>query len=416
MWDMMSRGSFNGPGGQHARYLIPPTQGEALGSQHNVRNKRVLNFLTDNDLLRLNRDGLRSRAWPSRTSPRVRPPRPAARSRACNIALDGAGDNEPPCYINGVPTRTATASRAPAARRSTASATTTRWRSCSRSARTPSTPGHGVLISKTKNANSSCGTSSCFVWVIDSHPEDINKVDFVAADGTPKKATIGDERQKNDGSFNAGLARAPRTSTRTRPTACTSTSSTRARTPRASCTTPSACARSTAPARRRAASRSPSPQLGAAEGFTTCTFNLKNTGAAAAVPAGTHPQDASAYLNNDIYRLSATATGTGWSAYLKNAFATAKFGDTVSVPVYIEKGTGAGTVTLNAVSESRSDQDRLRGLHAGRRGASAARCRRTLALTMGAPASFGPLHARVSARTTSPRPRPTSSPPRVTRR
>ena len=27
MWDMMSRGSFNGPGGQHQRYLIPPTQG-----------------------------------------------------------------------------------------------------------------------------------------------------------------------------------------------------------------------------------------------------------------------------------------------------------------------------------------------------------------------------------------------------
>ena len=35
MWDMMSRGSFNGPGGQHQRYLIPPTQGGALGSQHN---------------------------------------------------------------------------------------------------------------------------------------------------------------------------------------------------------------------------------------------------------------------------------------------------------------------------------------------------------------------------------------------
>ena len=58
MWDMMSRGSFNGPGGQHTRYLIPPTQGAALGSQHNMRNKRFLNFITDNDLLRLNRDGL----------------------------------------------------------------------------------------------------------------------------------------------------------------------------------------------------------------------------------------------------------------------------------------------------------------------------------------------------------------------
>src|SRR6478752_1588105 len=58
MWDMMSRGSFNGAGGQHQRYLIPPTTGGSLGSQHNVRNKRFLNFITDNDLLRLNRDGL----------------------------------------------------------------------------------------------------------------------------------------------------------------------------------------------------------------------------------------------------------------------------------------------------------------------------------------------------------------------
>ena len=67
-------------------------------------------------------------------------------------------------------------------------------------------PGHGVLITKTKNGNcGNCGSSSCFVWVIDSHPEDINHVDFVAPDGTPKMATLGDERQLNDASFNAGL-------------------------------------------------------------------------------------------------------------------------------------------------------------------------------------------------------------------
>ena len=59
MWDMMSRGQFNGPGGQHTRFLIPPNIGSSLGSQHNVRNKRFLNFLTDNDMLRLNRDGLK---------------------------------------------------------------------------------------------------------------------------------------------------------------------------------------------------------------------------------------------------------------------------------------------------------------------------------------------------------------------
>ena len=45
MWDMMSRGSFNGPGGQHTRWQIPPTQGSALGAQHNMRNKRFLNFI-----------------------------------------------------------------------------------------------------------------------------------------------------------------------------------------------------------------------------------------------------------------------------------------------------------------------------------------------------------------------------------
>ena len=58
MWDMMSRGTFNGPGGPHTRFLIPPTQGSALGSQHNIRNKRFLNFVGDSDLMRLNRNGL----------------------------------------------------------------------------------------------------------------------------------------------------------------------------------------------------------------------------------------------------------------------------------------------------------------------------------------------------------------------
>ena len=102
MWDMMSRGSFNGPGGQHVRYLIPPTQGEALGSQHNVRNKRVLNFLTDADLLRLNRDGLKTSgmAVADVTARETAPT--GGEISGVNIALDGTGDNEAPCYINGV--------------------------------------------------------------------------------------------------------------------------------------------------------------------------------------------------------------------------------------------------------------------------------------------------------------------------
>jgi hypothetical protein len=131
-----------------------------------------------------------------------------------------------------------------------------------------------------------------------------------------------------------------------------------------------------------------SPRVGSAEGYTTCTFKLTNTGAAAGTP-DVHPQDASSYLDSDIYRLSASASGTGYSAYLKNAFATAKFGESVSVPVYIEKGTGAGTITLNAVSESDPSKTAsavctLADSSVG--GAVPA----TLALTMGTPANFGP--------------------------
>ena len=97
------------------------------------------------------------------------------------------------------------------------------------------------------------------------------------------------------------------------------------------------------------------PAAGTAEGFATCTFPLKNTGAAAADARDVHPQDASAYLDSDIYRLSASARGTGWTAHLKNALATAKFGETIQVPVYIDKAAGAaasGSVTLTATSES----------------------------------------------------------------
>ena len=107
------------------------------------------------------------------------------------------------------------------------------------------------------------------------------------------------------------------------------------------------------------------------------------------MPAGTHPQDAAAYLGSDVYRLSTTATGTGWAAYLKNALATAKFGESVSVPVYIEKGTGNGTVTLNAVSESDPSKTATAVARTPVDGGVGGAVPATLALTMGTPASFG---------------------------
>jgi hypothetical protein len=67
-------------------------------------------------------------------------------------------------------------------------------------------PGHGVLFTKIRTReNSSCGTFSCFVWIVDSHAQDIDKVDFIGPDGTPNMMTMGDQRQLDDATFNAGL-------------------------------------------------------------------------------------------------------------------------------------------------------------------------------------------------------------------
>src|SRR3954454_5670212 len=389
MWDMMSRGSFTGPGGQHQRYLIPPTQGEALGSQHNIRNKRVLNFITDNDLLRLNRNGLATSgmAVADVTAREVAPT--GGEIAGVNIALDGTGDNEAPCVINGV----LQSPNCDGVSRNAAGVIGNKWNNytmevAQQIGSDSFDPGHGVLISKTKNANSSCGSYNCFVWVVDSHPEDINQVDFVAADGTVNKATVGDERQKNDGSFNAGLGSG---STYEYEDGANRLHfyiiNKRTDSQGILHYTVGVKSLDGAGPQTRGVSLG-AAQLGNAEGYTTCTFNLTNTGAAADVPAGTHPQDAAAFLGSDVYRLAANATGTGWAAHVKNALTTAKFGESVSVPVYIEKGTGSGTVTLNAVSESdpAKSASAVCSLSDGNVSGSVPA---TLALKLGTPATFG---------------------------
>jgi M6 family metalloprotease-like protein len=390
MWDMMSRGSFNGPGGQHTRWPIPPTQGSALGSQHNVRNKRTLNFITDNDLLRLNRDGLAQSGMAVVDVTARETPPTGGEIAGVNIALNGTGDNEPPCIINGA----LQSPNCDGVSRAANGTISGKWNNYTMEVvqqigSDSFDPGHGVLISKTKTNNSNCGTFSCFVWVVDSHPENINRVDFVRPDGTPAMALMGDERQKNDGTFNVGLNSGSSSEYEDAANRLHFYILDR-HTDAQGILHYSVGVRSLDGAGPQARGVSlASPQTGTSDGYTTCTFNLTNTGAAAATP-NVHPQDASAYLNSDIYRLSTSVSGTGWNAYLKNAFATAKFGDSVNVPVYIEKGTGSGTITLKATSESDPSKtaSAVCTLADGNVGGAVPA---TLALTLGTPASFGPL-------------------------
>ena len=80
-------------------------------------------------------------------------------------------------------------------------------------------------------------------------------------------------------------------------------------------------------------------------GYAKCALPLRNTGT-----AGTAP-----YTDADVYRLSATASGRGRSAWLPNDLATAKAGQQATVQVYAKHAAGAarlGTVKLTATSES----------------------------------------------------------------
>jgi hypothetical protein len=92
-----------------------------------------------------------------------------------------------------------------------------------------------------------------------------------------------------------------------------------------------------------------------------CTFSLKNTGTAPSNSTSVHPQDLSAYLGSEIYRLSAEVDSDSWKVGLPNALAFAKFGGSTSVKVAIgaasngtSYGTNGATVTLTATSESDS--------------------------------------------------------------
>jgi M6 family metalloprotease-like protein len=389
MWDMMSRGSFNGPGGQHTRFQIPPTDGGSLGSQHNMRNKRFLGFTTDNDLLRLNRNGL------AQTGLVVADIK--AREAAPNGALAGLRVNLDGGDLNRV---------CPVAQAGIDLGCEGPWRQTNGSVvgfndytmevvqqigADSFDPGHGVLIGKSKTGSSTCGSYSCFVWYIDSHPEDINQVDFVRPDGTVAKATSGDERQLNDGSFNAGTnsgSKAEYTADANRLQFYILDKSTDAQ----GILHYKVGVRSldgSGPQTRGVSLGA--PKSGASEGFTTCTFPLTNTGAAAAVP-NVHPQDVTQFVNTDIYRLSAATTGTGWHAYLANEFASAKFGETVQVPVYVSKdaGAGAGQVTLTAKSESDPSKT-VSATCSPVDGTVGGTVPATLSLSLGTPASFGAL-------------------------
>ncbi|MFG3685049.1 immune inhibitor A domain-containing protein [Micromonospora sp. NPDC047740] len=348
-WDMMSQGSWNGPTGMHTRWKVPADGGSTVGPHHNLRNKLQLGMITTKDIVDLSRDGL-AKSGVVIAKVRARAVGPLADELlGVRITLDGARpvDRTPSCHPSTGGLNCA----------GNSDYTAYTIETVQQIGVDSFIPGNGVIINKTKPQATSCGTATCFAWTVDPRPEDINMVDFYQPDGTPRMVVPGDPRQLNDATFNAGTNSGTEYEWVDRDNRLhfyiidLSVDADGIRT----YTVGIRSLDGAGPHQRGVRIDAGEAGRHTPGKAATCTFQLNNTGQAADIDRTVHPSDVSDKVRGDVYRLSVESSASGWRAELYNELATAQFGQSVTVPVYVTRVPGAAnntTVTLSAVSES----------------------------------------------------------------
>ncbi|MFK3980814.1 M6 family metalloprotease domain-containing protein [Micromonospora sp. NPDC050397] len=340
IWSMMSRGSFNGPGGPHTRWQIPPVNGGSMGSLHTVRDKLKIGLLGEEHVVRLSREALASSGLVvAEIKARAVDAGPKGVT-GINIALNK--DLQPTCNTTTDPLCDG------------GNFNNYTVEVVDRMGADSFTPDSGVLVSKTKNAD-----SAPFQWVVDANPQDIDMIDFYQPNGTPQKITMGDYRQLSDALFHAGTNSGSEYEYVDAPNrlrfyvldvkrdAQGILSYTVAVQSLDGNGGPSA--RGVALGKGEVTGGSTPTRKG-----VTCSFDLTNTGTYSA-GGQQHPEDVTAYLKSDVYRLSTEVAGKGWRSDLPNALATAQFGKSTKVKVSVGAASDAaatGFVKLTATSVS----------------------------------------------------------------
>ena len=348
-WDVMDRGSFNGPGGPHKRWLIPVTGGGAAPAGLLLRQRMSFGFVGKNDVLVLSRDGLaKSGLAVARVTARAVTPLPNELTGIV-VRLDGAApqDRTPP----EDPTVNPLAQGVQTYNNYTLEVV-------QRIGYDSYSPSHGVLLTKNKDQASAAGgpnSFSLFNWVIDANPQDIQVPDFRRPNGEVVMRTIADYRQLNDATFHAGLNSGSQyewVDVHNR-LHCYIIDVRHAANGILSYTLGARSLDGSGPQPRGVALAAPTGAPSTADG--RAEFTLTNTGTRATTSPDLHPQDATRYLDADIYRLSVTVQGQGWAADLQNVLATVPAGESRSVPVFVRAAANAAetaTVILRAASES----------------------------------------------------------------
>lgn len=198
-WDMMDRGSFNGPEGPHSRWKVPAIAGGSMPAGLMLRQKMNFKFVQEEQVLTLNRNELAKSGLVVATIT-ARAAEPLAGTYAgIVVRLDGDAPQDK------------TPEADPAMDPLSPGKSNYNFYSMEvvqRIGYDSYTPDNGVLLAKNKDKESNNGGPNgfnCFNWVIDANPQDINKVDYLRpGDGLPVMRTPADYRQLNDALFHAG--------------------------------------------------------------------------------------------------------------------------------------------------------------------------------------------------------------------
>lgn len=332
-WSMMSRGSFNGPGGPHTRWQIPSLQGGSLGSPHTMGDKMRIDLVSNASILMTSREELSQYGvLVADITARVIHPNGNG-LMGVHVAI--GDDLSPPCNQTVEPLCDG------------GGYNNYDLEVIDRMGADSFQSDHGVMISKTKDAD----RPAPFQWTIDANPEDIKLLDFYRPDGSAQYITIGDYRQLSDALFHAGTRSGSEYEyvdeanglhfyvikpVRDEQGVLHYTVGVRS------------LDATTEAERSVKLDKGKLEQSGTGDAFVgTCTFDLKNN----AKGQKNFPD----YMRSDIYRLSAEVEGEGWRAVLPNALASAEIGETVAVKVAVGAEKDAekrGKVLLTAVSES----------------------------------------------------------------
>ena len=340
-WDMMDRGSFNGPGGPHRRWVVPATQGAAMPAGLMLRNRMETGFVTEDEVLTLSREEL-ARTGPvvARVTARAVAPLPGEYAGVV-VRLDGPEPHDRTPITD------------PVSDPLSPGLTPYDFYSLEvvqRIGYDSYTPDDGVLIAKNRDelrgSNGGPNAFNSFIWVIDAHPEDMRRVDFVRPGGDTVMRTIADYRQLNDALFHAGTGSGSAYEWVDRPNRLhfyvidLATDDRGVR----SYTLGVRSLDGAGPHGRGVALEAPFEGGEVGRGSTPLTFTLTN--------AGEGGGDV-----HDIYRLSASVDGPGWSVRLLNELRALPPGARQPIAVYVDAGDAAAasaTVTLTARSESDS--------------------------------------------------------------